>query len=164
MSYTKKDLVICKKAVEFDNNFKVGEVYRCSDNIVYGYSFNEEAFAEHFDYLHDVVVKEWTDLGLIVDGKPVNKTKFKEWLDVHKYTRRGIKPLYLSYIGRPKESLYQFYPSSPQATKTQTVKDAYYYFSETVKGNVIFFDPVLGTVIRGNSGIPISYGKIYWRG
>lgn len=161
MSYTKKDLVICKKAVAFDDNFKVGEVYRCSDNIVYGYPFNEKAFAEHFDYLHDVVVKEWTDLGLIVDGKPVSKTKFKEWFDVHTYGR-GQGAIRVGYVGVPREVMFQFI-SERGTTKAELLNSSYQRFIEVINGNVEPFDPIYCWISRGNSGIPISFGHIYWR-
>jgi hypothetical protein len=162
MSYTAKDLVVCKKAIAFDDNFRVGQVYRCSDNIVYGYPFNEKAFKENFDYLHDVVVAEWTKLGLIVDGKPVSKTAFKQWFDVHTYGR-GKTALRVGYIGIPREVMYQFFPIERYTKKATLEKEAYNFFIEVIKGNVEAFDPIFTKIVRGNSGIPISYGQIYWR-
>jgi hypothetical protein len=108
----------------------------------------------------DKINENFEALGLLVNGKPVSFSKFKERADAHAYTRRGVKPIYIVYVGSPRENLFAFYP--PRTTKAISLKIAYEYFLDTVTTDMKqeYLD---GNVAWGNSGYPLSYGRIYYR-
>lgn len=166
----KENLVVCGEDFVTDlSSFKKGSVYRCIaigevENIqllVYGVAFDIVEFVNRFNYLHNIVTKEWTSMGLIVDGKPLKKTQFKELLSLHRYGR-GKEAFYVGYIfnNNPKELIYQI-DSPIGGTKANFIKVAYKYYLDVINGDYTPFDD--NVIVRGNSGVPISYRKITWR-
>jgi len=93
-------------------------------------------------------------MGMIVKGQPVTFKEFKERVNAMKY---GNKPLYVIYIGDPKNNMFGFYPDI--STKAQAIKDAYKSYKKLVNGDLSDFEDEY--VAWGNSGYPLSYRKIY---
>jgi hypothetical protein len=165
---TEENIVFAKKNFTTKTEtFKKGTKYRClglgdKKNIqlmVHAVVFSLLDFSKYFDFAYNVIIKEWTEMGLIVDGQPISKTAFKKRLDCHKYGR-GRGAFYAGYIGTPKECLYQF--NTPYAEpKTQFIDTAYSNFVAVCKGTMHPIDDKM--ICRGNSGYPIAYGEIYWR-
>jgi hypothetical protein len=110
----------------------------------------------------ELVIQDWTFLGLIVDGKPISKAKFKKLADIHTYGRgrNNLKVLY--FYTHPKAMCYAFYPSFSGDTITNIVNAAYKRFIKVVEGNFAPFGNE--DIVFGNSGLPLSYSKITVRG
>jgi hypothetical protein len=108
---------------------------------------------------HLEIIQDWTTLGLIVDGKPVSKTKFKQLAEVMKYGsgQRAINVAY--FYTHPKEMCYQFDNGLYGDTKATVLNQAYEDFIEVIEGNMESFND--GEVVYGNSGLPLAYSQIY---
>jgi hypothetical protein len=46
-------------------------------------------FNEYFEYSYTRVIRDWTD-NLIVNGNPIKKKEFKEYLDIHSYGNNKV--------------------------------------------------------------------------
>lgn len=165
-----ENLVLCTEDFQTETEkFKKGNFYRCLPQglgediqlMVFGVVFALVDFCSKFQFAHTVVIKEWTEMGLIVDGKPLTKKAFKERLDLHKYGN-GRGAFYSGYIihNHSKELMYQF--NSPYVdTKPQFIDWAYQNYLDVIKGHVNALDNK--NICRGNSGIPIVFNHISWR-
>tara|TARA_R110000772_G_C13310268_1_gene440089 strand:+ start:22765 stop:23322 length:558 start_codon:yes stop_codon:yes gene_type:complete len=132
-----------------------------SEHIVWGWAFTDKQFGEMFETVHEKLMRIFTFMELIKDGKPISRTAFgRDYLDIHTYGRgrNNSKVGYLcSFIDNNKE-IVGFYPQFSGETKTQTLKDCYTMFIETLNGNMGFVD--CKRVQLGNCGIPTSYGDL----
>ena len=167
----KENLVLCQKSFETETDtFKRGKFYRClpqgeGDNIqllVHGVVFDLVNFADKFQFAHNVIIEEWTKMGLILDNKPITKKEFKERLDCHKFGsyKNGFFCGFISHE-HPKNLSFQF-NSNYRETKAQFIKNTYDMYVDVINGDVQPFDNKL--ICRGNSGIPIGrFAEIYWK-
>ena len=93
-------------------------------------------------------------IGLVVDGKPISKSKFAKMADIHTYGtgRNALKVLYFG----SKDNTFAFYP--PQDTKPEIINISYdYYLDCFTEMKQEFLD---GNVCWGNCGIPLQYGEL----
>lgn len=166
---TKENLVVLKGQSNFiiretDTKFEANKHYRCieveDELLVYGVKFNRELFNEMFEYLHDRLMREFKEFGLIKDGQPISKTAFAQRLDIHQYGR-GKRKLFKGIIGSKMSGMIAFDCYFQGDTKTRFINNAYHDFVDIVNGNLDSID--FGGVERGDSGIPIAYGSIYFR-
>jgi len=134
------------------------------EHLVYGIKFNDVQFNELFETVHTKLMRIFTFMELIKDGKPISRTAFgRDYLDIHTYGRgrNNSKVGYLcSFIDNNKE-VVGFYPQFSGETKAQTLRDCYDMFIETLNGNMGFVD--CKRVQLGNCGIPMSYGDLRTR-
>ena len=85
--------------------------YRCicidENNIkqylVYGVVFDEETFNELFIYSHTKIMNDFENIGLLSNGKPLNKKQFIEHSDMHLYGHSKLESLSFT-IGDGRES------------------------------------------------------------
>ena len=142
--------------------------YRCiemsegdySEFLVYGVVFSKEVFESLFVYTHDIIIEQWLENGLLVDNKPLSKKAFVERLDVHQYGR-GKGKLFIGFVGNKMDGLFAFQPLCSGDTKARFISQAYNMYKDTVNGNMVHIDDEM--LQRGNSGIPLSFGDIYFR-
>lgn len=169
MSITKENLVVLKGQSNFiiretDTTFEANKHYRCieieDELLVYGVKFNRELFNEMFEYLHDRIMREFNALGLLKDGKPITKKAFTERIDLHQYGK-GRGKIYVGFFGGKMDGMFGFYPSFSGDTKARFLKGAYENYVNVVNGILDAID--CDVLQRGNSGIPLSYGDIYFR-
>ena len=168
--FDKTNLVLVKDSFETETTkFQYGKPYRCmviEDNntkqyMVYGVVFDEVEFNSKFEFLHDIVMREWVELGLITaEHKPMSKPLFANQLDVHTYGK-GKNAYRCGFLGKPKECCYQFNANSTGDNKVVLIEQAYSNYINIINGNVEAFDN--GSVVRGNSGYPLSWNEIYWK-
>lgn len=128
--------------------------------LVYGEPFDKATFNNMFEFLHDRMIREFEAKELIKDGKPLSKTAFKERLSLHTYGR-GKGKLFIGFFGDKLNGIWAFYGSFRGDTKAEYFKDAYSRFLKVIDGEMDWVDNE--TIQRGNSGIPISYGDVYFR-
>lgn len=96
------------------------------------------------------------ELGLLRNGEPISFTEFKTRINTHTYGR-GKFPLRIHFIGKPKETLFGFYPAI-RDTKVAEIKDAYNTYKYLVEGLEWVVEDEF--VQWGNCGIPITYGDL----
>lgn len=163
-------LVQLKKGVaSFENEegtkFQPNKHYRCielSENsdrqmLVFGHVFSEVMFNFLFEYTLDKVKDDFEAIGLLVDGKPISKTKFNQLSDVHKYGR-GQSMLNVVYFNGENRLTYGFYPRYKGDSKAISLKTAYSMYIDLLNGESNDFE--CGNIQFGNCGIPISYGDL----
>lgn len=149
--------------------FEPQKPYRCcleededpKGALIWGEWFTLKDYNKLFEPVIDRIHREWTEMELIVDGKPCTKKHFKEVLDCHKYGK-GKKAFYSGFISKnhPKELCFQFTTPFIEP-KSVFIGEAYENFVKVVEGN---WEPIDNKrIIRGNSGIPLGYGEIRWR-
>jgi hypothetical protein len=169
----KENLVVLKGQSNFviretDTTFEANKHYRCIDVtegsqrelLVYGVKFDINLFNDMFEYLHDRMMREFKILGLLKDGKPLSKTAFKERMDVHQYGR-GQRKLFKGIFGGKMNGMIVFDCYFQGDTKANFISTAYNDYKDIINGNMTSVDD--GQVERGDSGIPIAYGSIYFR-
>jgi hypothetical protein len=169
MSITKSNLVVLKGQSNFiiretDTTFEANKHYRCfeieDEFLVFGVKFNRELFNEMFEYLHDRMMREFKEHGLIKNDKPLSKTAFSKRLDIHQYGR-GQNKLFKGIVGNKMNGMIAFDCYFQGDTKANFINNAYSDFIDVI--NEIMDSVDSGNIERGNSGIPISYGSIYFR-
>ncbi len=141
-----------------DVTFKAHVPYRCSpmedSYIVYGIAFTQDEFDDTFEYVLDRAKVHFEDMGLLVNGKPVTKTRFKKLSDIHTYTSRTTK-LHIIFFHGADRINYGFYGRFNKDTQAQVYKDAYQDFINFLEGESAGFEG--GNIQFGNCGIPIGY-------
>ena len=152
---------------ELVTDFKEHSHFRCielSDNnqtqmLVNGVVFNKTYFDKYFGFVLDRAIKHFKHIGLIVNDKPVSKTKFNTLADVHTYGRgrKNIKVVYFHGFDTDRIT-YGFYNAFIGETKKQTLANAYRMFIDFINGESNDFDMKL--IQYGNCGIPIAYGNL----
>lgn len=157
----KTALVVERSGTRFEPN-KHYRAIKQDDNsiIVYGELLDMDLFNNMFEFLHDRMLREFEQKELIKNGKPISKTEFKERMDIHTYGK-GRGKLFIGFFGHKMTGIWAFYGSFRGDTKAQFLKDAYNHFIKSIEGEMDFIDGEL--IQRGNSGIPLSYGDIYFR-
>lgn len=147
--------------------FKPNTQYRCIEAteskqrefIVNGIIFDEASFNQLFEYLHDVILREFKTLELVGENnKPLSKKAFSERANIHQYGRGKNMMNVLYFFIQPKEFMYGFYPQYQGDSKAKCVENAYKMYLDLLTGNMEDFD--YGDIQRGNSGIPIGYGDL----
>ena len=104
-------------------------------------------------------IENFETLGLIVNDKPISKTKFKQLATVYTYGRgrNNLKCVY--FYTNPKEMMYQFCGLWAGDTKKEVLDYAYDNFIKITQGD---WSPWVDEDVNfGNSGLPIGYAKIY---
>ena len=157
-----KTSMVILKGTESGLVYEPNKFYRhCLDvdydfpHMIYGASITKEAFNEYFEYAHERIMRDWTKMNLVVDGKPVTKKEFKELADVHTYGS-GRKNLKIIFFGATKDCRYGFYPM--QGSKAANLNEAYNMYLDTINGNMEYIDDK--DIQFGNTGIPIGYGDL----
>ena len=148
--------------------FEPNKHYRCieltegkvSQFLVYGVVFDKDAFDSLFVNLHDVIMVQWAENGLLVDGKKISKKAFVELLDLHTYGR-GKSKLFIGFVGSKMDGLFVFQPLFRGDTKAKYLTNAYDMYKRVLDGDMTDIDEEI--LQRGNSGIPLSFGDIYFR-
>lgn len=147
--------------------FKPNTQYRCievteskqREFIVNGIIFDEASFNQLFEYLHDLILREFKAIGLVGENnKPLTKKAFKERASIHQYGRgKGMLNVLYFYIN-PKECIYAFHPQFQGDTKAKCLDNAYKMYLDLLDGEMDEVDNA--EIQRGNSGIPICYGDL----
>jgi hypothetical protein len=144
--------------------FIANKHYRCIEAdggmIVYGVWFCMDSFNNMFVNLHDVITEQWSNNGLLPNMKPLSKSKFAEVLDLHQYGK-GKKKLFIGFVGNKMDGLFAFQPLSSGETKAKFLAYAYKMYQDVLNGDMTDVDEEL--IQRGNSGVPITFGDIYFR-
>ena len=156
-------LVVCSNKEALPKNcteFKQGSLYRHVEvsgeklpHTVYGTSFTQKQFDKCFKLYAPIIQERILNTGFIVDGKPVNKTTFKnDVVAVHQYGRGQSKRL-IAYVISSNNT----FAIEPQIrdTKAQLIKEAYEIMLQLHNGDVEPFD--CGEVYWLYRGIPINY-------
>ena len=142
--------------------------YRCielteggvSQFLVYGVVFDKDAFDSLFFNLYDLVTEQWSNNGLLPMMKPLSKAKFIDVLDVHTYGR-GKNKLFIGFVGDTLNGLFAFQPLFSGDSKSKYLTHAYKMYQDFLNGNMTDIDEEM--IQRGNSGVPLSFGDIYFK-
>lgn len=149
--------------------FEANKHYRCIEMkegnvveyLVYGVKFAPELFNEMFEFVYDRILREFNELGLVKDGKyAISKSAFRERMDLHQYGR-GKGKLFIGFFGNKMKGLFGFYPVFSGDTKAKFITNAYDHYLQLLDGKMDVIDNEY--IQRGNSGIPLSFGDIYFR-
>jgi hypothetical protein len=133
-------------------------LYRCltptefesEEFLIHGNHVDMIDFDRYFEFAYNCVMREWESLGLIVNGKPITKKKFKELSDIHTYGKRKI--LFI----RNNEIIYGFYVY--ETNNVETLYRSYESYLDLFHGNTTYLDRAI--IQRGNRGIPICGGNL----
>ena len=148
--------------------FEPNKHYRCiemkegdySEFLVYGVVFSKEAFENLFEFLHDRMMNEWSENGLLPNMKPLSKAKFIEVLDVHQYGK-GKGKYWTGFVGNKMDGLWAFDVLCQGETKARFLSQAYAMYQRALDGDMQDIDDCL--LQRGNSGLPMVHSEIYFR-
>lgn len=153
----------CGTRIEPNKNYRCIEVSdeTHSEFLVYGIVFDEKAFKELFVYLHDIVMSEFNDIGLLDNMKPISKAQFKERASIHQYGRGKDMLNVMYFYTNPKECIYGFYPQFQGDSKAKCLENAYEMYKDLLNGEMDDFD--CKDIQRGNCGIPLIYGDLRCR-
>jgi hypothetical protein len=139
-------------------HFEPNTYYRCfppkelmeNNYMIYGNNMSIPNFENNFEYVYDVVMREWETIGLTKNGKKITKKRFIELSDIHKYGK--IQVLYI----RNENIIYGFYGKC--TNKKDTLNKCYLMYLVLLNGGVNLLDNK--AIQRGNRGIPICYGNL----
>ena len=138
--------------------------YRCIEAdggyIVYGVWFSKGAFNNMFEFLHDRMMDEWSENGLLPMMKPLSKSAFVEVLDVHQYGK-GKKKYWMAFAGHKMQGIWAFDCLCQGDTKARFLKQAYAMYQRALNGDMEDIDDCM--LQRGNSGTPLAHSEIYFR-
>jgi len=138
--------------------------YRCMEMgkgfIVYGVWFSKDAFNELFDNLHDVMMEQWSENGLLPMMKPLSKSAFVEVLDIHQYGK-GKNKYWTGFVGNKMNGIWAFDVLCQGETKARFLKQAYSMYQDALNGDMTDIDDCM--LQRGNSGLPFVHSEIYFR-
>ena len=155
-------LVVERSGTRFEPN-KHYRAIKQDDNsiIVFGELLDMGTFNNMFEFLHDRLMREFKKLSLLKDnGQPITKKLFTELMSVHTYGK-GQGKLFIGFHGGKMNGIWAFYGAYRGDTKAQFVKDAYRNYTNILEGHMSLVDNE--SIQRGNSGIPMSFGDIYFR-
>jgi hypothetical protein len=165
----KENLVVLKGKTAFvdeatQTTFKPNEHYRCSvmfdEYIVYGVPFDKGTFNNMFEPLHNRMMEEWSENGLLPNMKPLSKSAFINLIDIHTYGR-GKNKLFVGYVGNKQDGLWAFHPYFKGDTKARFINNAYAMYQDALNGKMDDIDDNM--LQRGNSGYPLQYADIYFK-
>lgn len=169
MSLTKENLVVLKGSTrliirESHTVIEPNVHYRCIKDgdtyIIFGEPIDKQTFDDMFEFLHDRMMREFKVLGLLKDGKPISKSAFKDAMNIHQYGK-GKQKNFKGFFGDKLKGLFAFDNEFQGDTKAKFIDYAYHNYVCIVGGNMTSVDNT--TVQRGNNGIPILYGSLYFR-
>lgn len=129
--------------------------------LVYGIVFDEDAFNQLFEYLHDVILREFNVIGLTKDSKAISKKEFRERANIHQYGRGKDMLNTIYFYINPKDCMYGFYPQFNGDSKAKCIANAYQMYLDILNGEMDDFD--CEDIQRGNTGIPIGYANLRMR-
>jgi hypothetical protein len=142
--------------------FTPNQVYRCltpieneSDSyLINAFWFTQAEFDLYFEFAHERVMRDWTELGFVKEGKPITFKEFKEYMDMHTYGKQ-TNNMRLGYVGIPRKNQYKFIPVGYD-NKAIQLKNLYEkHYKETIEGNMIYLDAFKITL--GCQGVSLSY-------
>lgn len=161
----KNNLVVLKGSKPFsigDGHFLPNTYYRCLPPekptdiyLIWGYGIVPDQYIDKFEFVHDRIIRDWTNIGLIVNSKPISKTAFARLANIHTYGNQKNN-LRIYFFG-PKECQYGFYPLLRE-NRTQQLVYLYEMFIETLLGDMTWVDD--HNIQFGNCGTPIGYGNL----
>jgi len=139
-------------------HMKPHKAYRCiangDDVTINGFIINMEGFNLLFENAHERIMRHFNLIGLIKDGKPVNKTTFKQMANTVKYGK-GESSFYVAYFyTHPKECMYRFAPIWGGGSKAVQMTNLYNDFIELVNGDMTNIDN--DNIQFGNCGLPFG--------
>jgi hypothetical protein len=156
-----KSTLICESS---QTTFEPNKHYRSIEHdggvIVYGVWFSMVAFNDLFVNLHDVMMEQWSENGLLPMMKPLSKSAFVEVLDVHQYGK-GKKKYWTGFVGSKMNGLWAFDVLCQGDTKARFLKQAYAMYQRALDGDMEDIDDCM--LQRGNSGLPFVHSEIYFR-
>ena len=144
----KHNLVVLKTTEPLsweDDRLVPNKVYRCliptesgsdEDYMIYGLWFTKEEYETYFETAYERVIRDWTELGLVKDGKPIYYKEFKELFEVVTYGKQ-MNNLRIGFVGKPKENYYKFYPNV-DANKLIQLREMYTMYEYTLNGNMYY--------------------------
>ncbi len=171
----RQDYLVCLKGntagfsvAHCNTEFIPHKAYRCielsegnqTEMLVNGVVFDKEEFEQLFEYVLDRAKRHFAQLGLLIDGEPVTKNKFKGLADIHQYGRGKsmLNIIFFHGFFDNDKVMYGFYPICKGDSKARCINNAYDMFIEFLNGESDDFD--CGDIQFGNRGIPICYGDI----
>lgn len=107
-------------------------------------------------FSYDEAMTKFKELGLLVDGKPVNLTTFCKKCDLHVYGYYKGKREKIAFFHNSRESMFGFYLMN--MPKRLYLKECYDMFKQMVAGDMSFME--YGAIQWGNCGIPLQYGNL----
>ncbi len=138
--------------------------YRCIESddgyIVYGVWLHKGTFDNMFEFLHDRLIREWNENGLLPMMKPLSKAKFVEVLDVHRYGK-GKAKYWTGFVGNKMDGLWAFDVLCQGETKARFLSQAYAMYQRALNGDMEDIDDCM--LQRGNSGLPMVHSELYFR-
>jgi len=157
----KTNLVILKadkQLILAEDTYQANRLYRCftptengsEEFLIYGNNISYLDFDKYFEFAYNRVMREWESLGLLVNGKPISKAKFKALADIHTYGKRKV--LFI----RNSEIIYGFYVL--ETNNVETLYRSYEAYLDLLSGNTTYLDRAI--IQRGNRGIPLSGGSL----
>jgi len=166
------NLVVLKEGVKTFNigmnetEFKPNEFYRSiflqngkhKEVLINGELFINEVYSNAFETVQDLFLREFEQLGVIVNGKIISKTAFKEICHVNQYGRTSKSGFKMGYIcTHPKELMYVFMPFFTGDTKAEAINCAYRSVRDVIEGNMQCVED--NYLQRANTGLPLSMGS-----
>ena len=141
--------------------------YRCcqleDQFLVYGVNFDKETFEALFEPLHERIMNDMSNIGLLPMMKPLSKKAFTEIAnDSHHKYGKGKKALHVFFFGNKMDGLIGFYPSFSGDSKAICLKEAYENYKNILNGCIDAIDEDI--VQRGNGGVPSCYADLYYKG
>lgn len=161
----KTNLVVLKTSEPLiweTEHFALNQVYRCLEPVESGDEdnymintewFTQEEFDMYFEFAHDRVMRDWTQLNLLKDGKAISFAEFKRRVDVHTYGKQ-TNNVRIGFVGISKENFYKFYPPY-DGNKQIQLKQMYDMYQYTIDENMYYLDN--RGIQFGTFGAHVSY-------
>ena len=163
------NLVVLKQGVQpfrvgvCETEFVPNTYYRCiklendghREYVIFGERFVNEQYDEAFETVQDLFLREFEQLGIIVNGKVISKSAFSKLIDVHQLGRTSKSGFKVGYIyTHPKELMYVFMPFFTGDTKAECINSAYRSVRDIIEGDMQCVED--DYIQRTNTGIPTS--------
>ncbi len=141
--------------------FVLNQVYRClipgesgtDSYLINAFWFTQEEFDLYFEFAHDRVMRDWTQLNLVKEGKSISFAEFKRRVDVHTYDNQ-LNNVRIGFVGVPKENFYKFYPFG-DGNKQIQYRQMYDMYQYTIDENMYYLDN--RGIQFGTFGIHVGY-------
>lgn len=162
---TRNNLVVLKTTEPLfweTEGFELNHVYRCltpieteSDSyLINAFWFTQEEFDLYFEFAYDRIMRDWTELGFVKDGKAISFKEFKEYMDMVTYGKQNNN-VRLGFVGVPKVKQFKFYPVGYDNKAIQLKQLYERHYKMTIDGDMVYVDAF--KIKMGCNGIPISY-------
>lgn len=161
----KSNLVVLKTSESLfweTERFDLNRVYRCLEPVESGDKdnyminaewFSKEEFEKYFEFAHDRVMRDWTQLNLLKDGKAITFAEFKRRVDVHTYGSQ-TNNVRIGFVGISKENFYKFYPFA-DGNKQIQLRQMYDMYLYTIDESPYYLDN--RGIQFGTFGVHVSY-------